>query len=201
MLAAVKSLFKFAKQLGFIPFDTAAVLKLPKAPNTLASRILSEQQVNALLGLPNSSRNHAIIVLLYASGLRVSELCSLKWEDLQPRNNSGQLTTTGKGSKTRSILLPASTWTELQSLPRTSDLVFKLKPNQIRRIVKDAARHAGLGIKVSPHFLRHAHASHALNHNAPVHLVSNTLGHASLASTTRYCHANPDQSSSQFLNL
>lgn len=66
-------------------------------------------------------------------------------------------------------------------------------------IVRQAADRAGIEKNVSPHWLRHAHASHALDRGAPVHLVKDTLGHASLATTSRYAHANPGDSSARCL--
>jgi integrase/recombinase XerD len=67
--------------------------------------------------------------------------------------------------------------------------------------VRQAARRAGLALPVSPHWLRHAHASHALDRGAPLHLVQATLGHTSIATTGRYLHARPRESSSRFLGL
>jgi integrase/recombinase XerD len=74
-----------------------------------------------------------------------------------------------------------------------------LDASQVRRIVYAAAREAGIEKRVSPNWLRHAHASHALEHAAPIHLVQATLGHASLATTGRYLHARPTESSSFYL--
>jgi len=74
-----------------------------------------------------------------------------------------------------------------------------LDVSQVRRIVYAAARKAGLEQRVSPHWMRHAHASHALDRSAPIHLVQATLGHASVATTGRYLHARPAESSSLYL--
>ncbi len=74
-----------------------------------------------------------------------------------------------------------------------------LDPAQAWRIVRAAAERAGLDLPVSPHWLRHAHASHALDRGAPIHLVQATLGHASVATTGRYLHARPTDSSSRYL--
>ena len=71
--------------------------------------------------------------------------------------------------------------------------------SQVRRIVYAAAKKAGLAQKVSPHWMRHAHASHALDRSAPIHLVQATLGHASVSTTGRYLHARPSESSSFYL--
>jgi hypothetical protein len=71
----------------------------------------------------------------------------------------------------------------------------------VRAIVRQAAEGAGVNVGVSPHWLRHAHASHALDHGAPIHLVQATLGHCSVATTSRYLHARPGDSSARFLAL
>ena len=76
-----------------------------------------------------------------------------------------------------------------------------LTPTQVRRLVYRAARDASLDGRPSPHWLRHAHATHALERGAPIHLVQATLGHASVATTGRYLHARPTDSSAKYLPL
>jgi site-specific recombinase XerD len=77
----------------------------------------------------------------------------------------------------------------------------RLQPLAILRVVRQAAARAGIPLSVSPHWFRHAHASHALDRGAPIHLVQATLGHAGIATTGRYLHARPNDSSSRFLPL
>jgi len=173
----------------------------------LAERILSETQVHRILALEPSKRNQALLRLLYAGGLRVSELAALRWRDLQPRDDAGQVTIFGKGGKTRVVLLPVSVWRELEDLGRGSAEapVFRsrrgghLDPSAVERIVQKATTRAGIVGKVSPHWLRHAHATHALERQCPIHLVQATLGHASVATTGRYLHARPTDSSARYL--
>ncbi len=207
-LSAIKSMLSFGHRVGYLQFNVGAVVKLPKQKNTLAERILSEPDVQRMLALESSPRNRVVLRLLYGGGLRVSELYDLVWRDLQDRDDAGQLTVFGKGDKTRAVLVSSATWTELQS-PRgdgASDApVFRsrqggsLHPSTVRRIVYAAARRAGIDGNVSPHWLRHAHASHALDRGAPIHLVQSTLGHASVATTGRYLHARPGDSSAKYL--
>jgi integrase/recombinase XerD len=119
------------------------------------------------------------------------------------------VTVFGKGSKTRVVLLPNTIWRELLRFRQGAALdapVFPsrrggghLDPSAIERIVQRAARRAGLEGKVSPHWLRHSHATHALERGAPIHLVAATLGHSSVATTGRYLHARPTDSSSRYL--
>jgi integrase/recombinase XerD len=207
-MSAIKSLFAFGHRLGYLPFDVARPLRLPALRDGLAERILDETDVLRMIALEQMPRNRAILLTLYAGGFRVAELCSLKWSDLQGRNEAGQITVFGKGGKTRTVLMPMSVWNAL--MPLRGDAaeaapVFRsrkgghLDESQVWRIVRKAAKRAGIEKEVSCHWLRHAHASHALDRGAPIHLVQATLGHSSVASTGRYLHARPSESSSSYL--
>lgn len=207
-LSAVKSLFAFGHRIGYLPFDVARPLRLPTLRDGLSERILDEADVHRMIALEQQPRNRAILVTLYAGGFRVSEACSLKWSDLQSRDAGGQITVCGKGGKTRSVLMPESVWNALMSLrgDASDDApVFRsrkgghLSESQVWRIVRRAAERAGIDKDVSCHWLRHAHASHALDRGAPIHLVQATLGHASISTTGRYLHARPTESSSSYL--
>ena len=172
-------------------------------------------------------RNALALRLFYASGGRVSELAGLRWRDCVERSlergrTTGQVTLFGKGGKTRRVLLSADTWAVLDGhrqreaargqaeadgpvlRSRKADADGSARPltrQQLWRIVKGLAKRAGLPDAVSPHFFRHAHASHALDRGAPPHLVQQTLGHASLQTTSRYAHARPDDSSARYLGV
>lgn len=210
-LSSVKSLLAFGNRIGMLAVNVGALLKAPAAKNTLAERILSEAEVQKLISLETNLRNQMMLKLLYAGGLRVSELCGLRWRDLQARSEAeGQINVYGKGGKTRVVLLPVTIWKELVSLREGAgfnDPVFRsqkgghLHPSQVMRIVRAAAHRAGIDANVSPHWLRHAHASHSLDRGAPIHLVQATLGHASIATTGRYLHARPQDSSARYLGL
>jgi len=218
-LSAVKSLLSFGNKLGVLTANVGAAVKLPTVKNTLPMRILPEINVQVMIALETNQRNRAILKLLYGAGLRVSELCALKWHDLQARTEvafPGQVIVYGKGGQTRVVALTATLWHELMALRfthRRDAPVFTsrnhgghLTPTQVGRIVKAAAlRTPGIepevAAAVSPHWLRHAHASHALERGAPIHLVQATLGHASVATTGRYLHAKPSDSSSRFLSV
>ena len=209
-LSAVKSLFSFGHRLGYLPFDVAAPLRLPALREKLAERILEETDVLKMIALENMPRNKAILLTFYAAGFRVAELCSLKWSDLQNRDKSGQITVFGKGSKTRTVLIHQTVWNALQALrgeAGESAPVFRsrkkghLDESQVWRIVSKAAKRAGLEKAVSCHWLRHAHASHALDRGAPIHLVQATLGHTSIATTGKYLHARPTDSSANYLPI
>ena len=207
---AVKSLLSFAQEVGYLQFNVGKAVKLPAVKETLAERIMGEADAIRLVALELDPRNRAMLTLLYGAGLRVSELCALRWRDLAPREAIGQVTTMGKGGKTRAVLLSTNTWRTVQALRGDAGAdapVFlsrkggHLDPASAWRIVKTAAARAGLPAAVSPHWLRHAHASHSLDRGAPLSLVKDTLGHASVATTGRYLHARPNDSSSRFLSI
>ena len=211
-LATIKSLLSFGHKIGVLPENVGLSMRSPKASDCLNERILSEAEVSAMIALETNPRNRAILRSLYSGGLRVSELCHLKWKNLISRGESGQVTVLGKGQKTRTVLLPASVWNELCQIrgdagaddpvfqSREGDAVGRhLDRTQVYRIVAAGAKRAGIQGKVSPHWLRHAHASHSLEHGAPIHLVQATLGHSSIATTSRYLHARPSDSSALYL--
>lgn len=207
-LSAVKSLFAFGFQLGYFPFDIGRALKLPGFRDELAERILGETEVLRIISLEPNPRNRAILLTFYAGGFRVSEICSLKWRHLQERDNAGQITVFGKGDKTRTVLIPQSVWDTLMTLqgdaPADAPVFLSRKKGHLDesavwRIVKKATKRAGIAKDVSCHWLRHAHASHALDRGCPIHLVQATLGHRSVATTGRYLHARPTDSSGNYL--
>ena len=214
VLSGVKSVLAFGHRIGYLPFDVGRALRLPPVRNRLAERILSEADLHRILNLEPDPRNRAILTLLYASGVRVGELCGLSWRDLQPNADAGQITVFGKGGVTRAIQVPASVWSLVAGLRLPAgapgDPVFRsrktksggrLRPLAVLRIVRKAALRAGIELPVSPHWFRHAHASHALDRGAPIHLVQATLGHSSITTTGRYLHARPHDGSSRFLGL
>jgi integrase/recombinase XerD len=211
ILSAVKSLLAFGHRTGYLAFDVGRVLKLPAVRDNLAQRILPEADIHRMLSLEPNERNRVLLTLFYASGARVSEICGLAWTNLQATSEGGQITVLGKGSKTRSTQLPPAVWKQLLKLRGKAHMeepVFRsrkkgsfLRPLAVYRIVSQAAKRAQIEGKISPHWLRHAHASHALDRGAPIHLVQATLGHASLATTSRYLHARPKESPSRYLAL
>jgi site-specific recombinase XerD len=206
-LAAVRSLFRFAERIGYCA-NLAAGVDLPRTDARVSEKLLDEVDVQRLISMEPNPRNHALLWLLYTSGLRVSEVCGLRWTHLQPRGGAGQITVLGKGRRTRVVSLPETTWRSLMNLKGDALADSPVLPSKsgkpigrsrVLRIVKDAAVRAGVNQNATTHWLRHAHASHALDRGAPIHLVQATLGHASIATTSRYLLARPRDSSARFL--
>ena len=209
-LSSIKSLLSWGHRIGYIAFDVGRPLRLPSFRETLCERILGQSEVTRMIAMEPDPRNRVMLLVLYASGLRVSELCGLKWRDYQDRDGGCQITALGKGGRTRTVLLPSLVKSAINSIRAgagdeapilRSRRGGHLDPSQVVRIVRRAARRAGIAKDVSPHWLRHAHASHSLDSGAPISLVQACLGHSSLSTTGRYLHARPAAGSSMYLDL
>jgi integrase/recombinase XerD len=209
-LSTVKSLLTFAHEVGYVPFNVGRAVKTPPAQSAVVERILSEADIVRLVDAGSLPWHRLVMKLIYIAGVRLSEVIGLERRHVITRDGGAQITVIGKGQKQRVILLPRETSAELlafvDGLPETA-LVFPgmdgkhLHPNSIGYIVKNAARRAGLPRSVSTHWLRHSHASHAHDRGAPVGLIKETLGHSSVATTSVYLHARPDDSSSKYLAM
>ncbi|MBX3472925.1 MAG: tyrosine recombinase XerC [Planctomycetes bacterium] len=209
-LASVRSLFRWLHKRGEITDNPSKLLRTPKLNRTLPS-FLDEQQVIALLTAPDAGhwsglRDRAILELLYATGLRVSELVNLDLNDMEL--GRGTLRTMGKGRKERILpLLPSAiaavnTWLAQRSRPPRSRTgidgtvraVFinqrgsRLTDRSVRRLIDGYVQQAALNCHVTPHTLRHSFATHLLNHGADLRDVQELLGHAHLATTQVYTH-------------
>lgn len=204
-IATVKSLFRFAARMGYLPFNTAEVIETEKQKDTLQERILTEVQVAAILDqFPDKPSRQLLLRFLYGTAARISEALTVQARDLIDREDGrGQVTLYGKGKKTRVVLLPKGLWRRIRSaLPKGAAPVAPLFRWSVRRaeeIVTEAARRAGVP-KATPHWLRHAHATHALQRKVSVTVIKETLGHASIATTDRYLHAMPGESSALVLD-
>ena len=212
VLSAIKSLLSFAYKLGITPINVGAMVRSPSPKNVLAERILPELEVQQLIAAATNERDYLILRLLYGAALRVSELTGLKWRDAKPRGEAGQVTVYGKCGKTRAVMLSPNLWQDLIKFKGKAvwnDPIFKskrgghLSTTQVRRLVKAVALSSplepDLAAQVSPHWLRHAHASHALDKGAPLHLVQATLGHTSISATSVYLHVHPTDSTCRFI--
>ena len=207
-VACIKSLFTFAHKTGYIRMNPAVMIDSVKVKDELAARILTEEEVMSMIHKTEKQRDQVLIRLLYASAARISEICALTWKDISSNGDSGQIVLFGKGGKTRVVKLSNATYKVLLTLGQDASQdspVFVsqkgggLDETQVHRIVKAAAVRAGILGNVSAHWLRHSHASHALDRGSNIALVRDTLGHSSLAVTSRYTHAKPNDSSAMYL--
>ncbi|MAF04350.1 MULTISPECIES: site-specific tyrosine recombinase XerD [Herbaspirillum] len=205
-LAVLKRFFQLALRQHHVTADPCLKLRSARQPQRLP-KTMSEGQVEALLAAPDVStplglRDRAMIELMYASGLRVSELVTLK--SIEVGMNEGVLRVTGKGSKTR--LVPfgeeAGAWmarylAEARSQilqGQIDDALFvtarggPMTRQMFWTLIKKYALQAGITVRLSPHTLRHAFATHLLNHGADLRVVQLLLGHADISTTQIYTH-------------
>ncbi len=207
---ALKSLSTFAFRTAHVSHNLAALLRVPPVSTHPAERILSEEHTWKLINAPRSQRHRVLLRTLYLTGARVSEISRLRIADVAQHENGGALLwLTRKGGRRDGVWVPASLLAELRAIAppnappesfvfRSQGSAGRLMPRGIGRMVARYAKRAGLG-RVSPHFLRHCHGTHALAHGAPLALVQRTMGHASLATTGLYLHPATGDSSARFL--
>ncbi|MFB8829589.1 site-specific tyrosine recombinase XerD [Azotobacter salinestris] len=205
-LSGLRGFFRYLLREGVIASDPTLQVDLPQLGRPLP-KSLSEADVEALLAAPESDdplglRDRAMLEVLYACGLRVSELVGLRLEQLNLRQ--GVVRVFGKGSKERLVPLgeEAIAWLERYLVEarvlllggRPSDVLFpSLRGEQMTRQtfwhrIKHHARVAGIDKSLSPHTLRHAFATHLLNHGADLRVVQMLLGHSDLSTTQIYTH-------------
>ena len=210
-ISAMRSLLSFGCKTGYLTSNVGLVVSVPVRPNNLGERILTEAQVKKLLSVAKG-RNRAFVLLLYSSGARLSEVTTLRWKQIRKLpNGAASVALHGKGEKTRHVHLSSDVVVALEALRPSGhcldECVFlsnrgtPLSRANAQRMFHRLSEAAGLDFYVSPVWMRHAHATHALDNGAPIHLVQATLGHSSIATTGQYLHANPAKSSSAFLRL
>lgn len=206
IVVALKIFFRFLAGKGAITRDPTETLNLPRIERYLPET-LNELQVEKLIESidttkPLGLRDRAMIELLYASGLRISELAGARLENFNFEERIVRVT--GKGNKMR--LVPAGTKacealaaylsTERPKLVtrKTSSEIFissrgtKLTTTRIWQIVKARAKHSGLEANIYPHLLRHSFATHLLSNGADLRIIQEMLGHADISTTQVYTH-------------
>jgi integrase/recombinase XerD len=209
-LAAIRVFLRFLEGEGHDRSDALAQLERPKPERDLP-KILSRAQVNQLIATPDPksmlfARDVAILELLYASGLRASELCDLKTRDLNL--DVGAVRVFGKGSKERVVPVGRAACEaiaryasdcrpKLERLPREQLFLSRTgKPLErvaLWMLVERYARKSGLLKKVGPHVLRHCFATHLIGGGADLRIVQELLGHSDIATTQIYTHVDQDR--------
>lgn len=210
-LTCLRMFFRHLVREKEIKVDPTLRVDLPKLGRSLP-KFLTLQEVEDLINQPDPEkplgrRDRAMLEMIYASGLRVSELVSLKLSDVH--RERGYLRVLGKGSKERLVPLGRSALERLEdyltlSRPklargRTSDALFlsnratAMSRQQFFLLLKRYAKQAQIKKEVSPHVLRHSFATHLLNNGADLRSVQAMLGHADLATTQVYTHITPDR--------
>lgn len=217
-MSALRSFFSYLVREGITDTNPAAAISSPKLEKRLPSFLTVAETVRLLtapdLTKPEGLRDRALMELLYASGLRVSELVSLNLE--QVNLETGEIRAWGKGAKERVVLIgkPAaaalSTYIS-EGRPRltgkkaTSALFLnrygeRIITRQVEKIVEKYGRIASIGKRVHPHLLRHTFATHLLDGGADLRVVQELLGHADLSSTQIYTHVTKSKAQKIYLS-
>lgn len=208
----LKSLWSYGHSLGYFAFNVAKPLRVGSLPDKISDRYLTEPEVDRILRQEPNLKKRLFMLLLYVCGLRCSEAAGLYWSDLRPGpDDGGILTVIGKGRKKRAVAVHGFLWDLLQQasqgklptapvFPSDNSGLKPINRSTGYRWFKEAAARAGLPDAV-PHGFRHAHATHSLNNGAPLSLIQATLGHSNIATTSKYLHASPGESSSDWLGF
>ena len=206
IVIAIKIFFRFLVARNHLPADISDALLSPKIEKYLPETLNENEVANLLESVatnkPLGKRDRAILELLYASGLRISELVNARLENLNLED--GFIRVTGKGNKTRVIPVGKSAIAAIEIYlaserpelvrPKTSSEIFlnirggKLTPQRVWQIVKKRADDAGLDSNVYPHLMRHSFATHLLSNGADLRVIQELLGHADISTTQIYTH-------------
>jgi integrase/recombinase XerD len=206
LIASLRRFYRYLLRESLVSEDPTLQLDSPKLPRSLP-KSLTEEEVEALLNQPDTDqmlglRDRAMLEMLYATGLRVSELVNIKVTEISL--NEGVVRATGKGSKTRLVPLGEESldWITrymkdarpqiLDGQMSESMFVTQRGGAMTRQafwyLIKRHAKLAGIQKHMSPHVLRHAFATHLLNHGADLRVVQMLLGHADISTTQIYTH-------------
>jgi integrase/recombinase XerC len=209
-ISTLRSFFKYLVREGMVPSNPAKSVSTPKVEKTLPTTLTVDEAFR-LMGSPKSVfgkssegskekglRDRAILELLYSSGLRVSELVGLNWNQLD--QDLGIVRVMGKGRKERIVPVGAKAIEALKAYLEERGSVEggnplfinsmggRLTARSVGRLIKKYSRHSGIFRKVSPHSLRHTFATHLLDAGADIREIQEMLGHSSLSTTQRYTH-------------
>ena len=206
-LAAIRSWFRFLRRRGTVADNPAQQIRAPRQSRKLVSflpidetmALMDTHDPRATTGGYAAARDAAIVELLYASGLRVSELVGLDLRDVDLAEMTVRVL--GKGRKERIVPFGGAAAQALRAYlgPRGSGPVFlnrrggRLTVRSVHTIVRRQARAAGIARRVSPHTLRHTFATHLLDSGADLRMIQELLGHSRLSTTQRYTHVGSDQ--------
>jgi integrase/recombinase XerC len=198
-LSACRSFYRWLLRHGRIDASPADAIRAPKAPRKLP-QVLDADEAARLVEVPTDVplglRDRALLELFYSSGLRLSELCALRWRDLDLAD--GLVTVLGKGRKQRSVPVGSharralSAWRDDQK-PTLDAPIFPgrngpITPRAVQLRLRQLAQRQGLFKRVHPHLLRHSFASHVLESSGDLRGVQELLGHADIATTQIYTH-------------
>lgn len=197
-LVSIKVFFRFLRREDYVSKDITHLLESPKLWQLIPD-VLTTSEVDSLLLLPDTStllgaRDKAMLDMLYATGIRVSELCDLSLSDV----DQDRIRVTGKGGKQRIVPLAKKALLSLDHYlsfrEEESNALFlsrrekKIDRMTVWRRIKAYAKKGGIDKNISPHTLRHSFATHLLDNGADLRVIQEMLGHADIGTTDRYTH-------------
>jgi len=189
-LSALSRLWDYAIAMGWRTDNPWRGIRRRRARPRVSEKLLTEEEVRAVVGALRWKRQRAVALTLYHLGLRVSEALALRPRDFRTGADGVVVTVWGKGGRARYLRVPAPLWEELRRLlgdPLPDPLFGAYTRSQVRHYLRQAGLRA-IGRPVSPHWLRHSFATHALQHGADLVAVSRALGHSRIGTTAIYAH-------------
>ncbi len=213
-IAALRTFYRFLYREKLVSSNPASNIKTPKKTKKLPD-FLTEDEVDEILDhiditTPSGYRNRTIFEVLYATGIRISELCSLNFEDLNLESN--EITVFGKGGKERIVLISNRAKEYLESYIKNmrhqvcgdsyftqsspvfiNNTGFRLQQRSINRTLNELSKKLNLSKKLSPHVFRHSFATKLLEKGADLRIVQELLGHANISNTQIYTHVSTER--------
>lgn len=206
IIVHLKVFWRFISGRNYVTVDAAEPLLAPKPDAKLPDSVHKSSVINLLESIDQmkflGKRDRAILELFYASGLRLSEVCGARLENLDV--DEGFIRVTGKGNKTRIVPVGKQAIDAVERYvklerpqlvkAKTSSQIFlsvrggQLSPERVRAIVKERAKAAGIETTMYPHLLRHSFATHLLQNGADLRVIQEMLGHADISTTQIYTH-------------
>jgi site-specific recombinase XerD len=204
-LSTIRSLFTFARKLGYLPFNPTEVVAMPRVPVTSDGHFLTPPEAQALLdALRSKPRNYVIAAFALKTGLRVAEIAAVRWQHFfeDPEGRTG-LRVVGKGTKARQVKITDDLWQLLRAYREGTGRAPELDAGDtgalflnrygqpistvsLWQVIQDGARTAKIKKKVSPHWLRHTFGTLSILGGATLSQVREALGHSDIRTTQRY---------------
>ena len=221
-IAALRTFYRFLYRERIVEYNPVDNIRSPKKPKRLPS-FLNEDEVEQIFNMiqpnsPSNARNRAIIEVLYACGMRVSELCGLNYGNLNLEEN--EITVFGKGAKERIVLISerAKKYLELymknfrNSYAQENEYIneqtpvfinntgYRLNTRSVNKFLEKISEELSINKKISPHVFRHSFATKLLEKGADLRVVQELLGHASISNTQIYTHVSTERLKQAYSN-
>ncbi len=208
-LTSVKSLFSFCYITGYLTANVGALVSFKANNCKLSDKLINHEDIKLMCNNTYYFRDKLIIKVLYSLGLRVSECLRLKWSDFFTEGNFINVSIEGKGKKQRTLLISTSLYNELLKLKKEGiEYVFTAydRPKQLTRqavniFLTKLQSKLGLERKITPHKMRHSHATTSIKNGCDLSLLQQSLGHASIRTTEKYLNYRKNEGSCQFIDI